>query len=161
MPSATTPCPSRNRAGGTPVYCAGSSSVKSVTVKWMVSPSCRMLSCFTSPPRRIRWSSAITFCVISEGVKKKTRFSRNAFRISNVAATRNATPKRAKTIRWCLGDMAEHQSRLRRESAVLFSSRGGDGLQLFQLCLRLAQPRRARHNSHSNTSAVNPYDVHT
>ena len=38
LPSATTPCPSRNRSGRMPTYCAGSRSAPSVTTKSLVSP---------------------------------------------------------------------------------------------------------------------------
>src|SRR5262249_115487 len=40
-PSATTPCPSRRSAGGTPMNSTGMSLVPSVTVKWTLTPSCR------------------------------------------------------------------------------------------------------------------------
>src|SRR6476659_3447116 len=69
LPSATTPWPSRNRSGSTPVYVTGSVARLSVTTKLTVVPSPRFkLPLSTSPPSRNRWPAPRCFSATSDGV---------------------------------------------------------------------------------------------
>ena len=67
LPSATTPCPSRNRSGRMPVKCAVISPLPSLMTKLLSSPFFFQVPSLTSPPSRIGWPAATCLAAASLG----------------------------------------------------------------------------------------------
>src|SRR3981189_1300352 len=90
-PSATTPCPSRNRSGRIPLYETGSAALPSATwnVTARLSPRTSEPGC-TRPPSRKRLPAWICFSATIAGVEKNTIESPIAFS-TRAAATARTT----------------------------------------------------------------------
>src|SRR5271170_3364761 len=99
-PSATTPCPSRNRSGSAPWYATGIWLLPSVTLKLIFRSSPRTkLPAFTNPPSRMRVPDAICFSATSLGELKNTIESRNALSMSATAMASTPSPPPIRTRR--------------------------------------------------------------
>src|SRR3984893_7334698 len=103
LPSATTPCPSRNRSGTPAKNVTGSSLLPSVTSKRTRRSLPRtMLPSFTRPPSRMRVPGPMCFSAMSLGELKNTIASRNALSISATATASTPSPAPIRIRRRCL-----------------------------------------------------------
>src|SRR6478609_5793091 len=135
-PSATTPCPSRNRSGKMPLKATGSLAPPSATSKVTarLSPRWSEPGC-TRPPRRNRLPGATCFSATMVGVEKNTMESRNALSTSAAARASTASEPPMMVIRRCLRVMAyPFPARL----VLTSSSVEPERLEAF---IELAQPR--------------------
>src|SRR6266481_3697632 len=135
-PSATTPCPSRNRSGKMPLYETGNVALPSATlnVTARLSPRTSDPGC-TRPPSRNRLPAAMCFSATIAGVEKNTIESRIAFSTSAAATVSTASEPPIMVKRRCLRVMPG----LAPHSPASCSSVEPE---IFQALIELPQPLR-------------------